>query len=84
MSKIFGASIACRICGAQPFPCCELVRETFDLIKVNPATGKASGKGESSGKDEWRCERHRRDEASAKPAKPAKLAKPAAARADAA
>lgn len=59
MTKIFGANIVCRVCGAQPYPCCELVRETFDLVRVNPATGRPSEIGE------WRCERHRRDEARA-------------------
>jgi hypothetical protein len=34
--KTFGAGIFCIVCGAQPYPCCELVREDFDLNRFNP------------------------------------------------
>jgi hypothetical protein len=62
--KIFGAGIVCIVCGAQPYPCCELVRQDFDLHRFN-LNGVLSA---SPKKGFWYCREHspkRRREASA-------------------
>ena len=45
MTKVYGASIFCSVCHAEPFPDDPATtRETFDLLRVDGA---------------WFCERHR-------------------------
>jgi hypothetical protein len=53
MSKTYGASIRCAICGAEPWPSSD-VRETFSLTRYGP-NGLPS---DSPAPGEWRCEEH--------------------------